>query len=98
MHLSSGVDPDRLDLLAAGSLPAARRRMAEADPDRPALWAAGLGWVSRGELEQAGARVAGRRAFTPERLAGFKWPRVVHYVDALPRNALGKVLKHEPRG
>jgi hypothetical protein len=30
-----------------------------------------------------------------ERLAGFKRPRVVHYVDALPRNALGKVLKHE---
>ncbi|HTF59770.1 MAG TPA: AMP-binding protein, partial [Actinomycetes bacterium] len=60
MHLPSGVDPDRLDLLAAGSLPAAWRRLAEADPDRPALWAAGRGWVSRGELEQAGARVAGR--------------------------------------
>jgi malonyl-CoA/methylmalonyl-CoA synthetase len=60
VHLPSGVDPDRLDLLAAGSLPAAWRRLAEADPDRPALWAAGRGWVSRGELEQAGARVAGR--------------------------------------
>ena len=30
-------------------------------------------------------------AFAAERLAGFKRPRVVHYVEALPRNALGKV-------
>jgi malonyl-CoA/methylmalonyl-CoA synthetase len=60
VHLPSGVDPDRVDLLAAGSLPAAWWRLAEADPGRPALWAAGRGWVSRGELEQAGARVAGR--------------------------------------
>ncbi|HKP99373.1 MAG TPA: AMP-binding protein, partial [Actinomycetes bacterium] len=36
-------------------------------------------------------------AFAAERLAGFKRPRVVHYVEALPRNALGKVLKHELR-
>jgi malonyl-CoA/methylmalonyl-CoA synthetase len=34
-------------------------------------------------------------AFAAERLAPFKRPRVVHFVDALPRNALGKVLKHE---
>jgi malonyl-CoA/methylmalonyl-CoA synthetase len=60
VHLPPGVDPDRLDLLAAGSLPVAWRRLAEADPDRPALWAAGQGWVSRGELDAAGARVAGR--------------------------------------
>ena len=36
-------------------------------------------------------------AFAAERLAGFKRPRVVHYVEALPRNALGKVMKHELR-
>jgi len=36
-------------------------------------------------------------AFAAERLAGFKRPRVVHYVEALPRSALGKVLKHELR-
>jgi malonyl-CoA/methylmalonyl-CoA synthetase len=36
-------------------------------------------------------------AFAGERLAGFKRPRVVHYVEALPRNALGRVLKHELR-
>jgi malonyl-CoA/methylmalonyl-CoA synthetase len=59
-HLPEGVDPERLDLLGAGSLPAAWRRLAEAGPERPALWAEGRGWVSRGELAAAGARVAGR--------------------------------------
>ena len=33
--------------------------------------------------------------FAAERLAPFKRPRALHFVDALPRNALGKVLKHE---
>lgn len=32
-------------------------------------------------------------AFTAERLANYKRPRIVHLVDALPRNALGKVTK-----
>jgi malonyl-CoA/methylmalonyl-CoA synthetase len=31
-------------------------------------------------------------------LAGYKKPRQVVFVDELPRNALGKVLKHEVRG
>jgi malonyl-CoA/methylmalonyl-CoA synthetase len=61
-HLPPGVDPDRLDLLAAGSLPAAWRRLASEDPGRPALWAEGPGWRTRGDLEAAGARVAGRLA------------------------------------
>jgi malonyl-CoA/methylmalonyl-CoA synthetase len=34
-------------------------------------------------------------AFAADQLAPFKRPRVVHFVDSLPRNALGKVLKHE---
>jgi malonyl-CoA/methylmalonyl-CoA synthetase len=34
-------------------------------------------------------------AFAAERLAPFKRPRLVRFVDGLPRNALGKVLKHE---
>ena len=59
-HLPAGAGQDDLDLLAAGSLPAAWRRLAEAGPDRPALWAAEGGWRSRGELEAASARVAGR--------------------------------------
>jgi malonyl-CoA/methylmalonyl-CoA synthetase len=32
-----------------------------------------------------------------EGLASYKKPRQVVFVDALPRNALGKVLKHEVR-
>jgi malonyl-CoA/methylmalonyl-CoA synthetase len=36
-------------------------------------------------------------AYAAERLAGFKRPRVLRYLDALPRNALGKVLKQELR-
>jgi malonyl-CoA/methylmalonyl-CoA synthetase len=36
-------------------------------------------------------------AFAGGRLASFKRPRLVRYVESLPRNALGKVLKHELR-
>jgi acyl-CoA synthetase (AMP-forming)/AMP-acid ligase II len=36
-------------------------------------------------------------AYCRERLANFKVPRTVAFVDELPRNAAGKVLKHELR-
>jgi malonyl-CoA/methylmalonyl-CoA synthetase len=36
-------------------------------------------------------------AFAAEQLAPFKRPRLLHFVDSLPRNALGKVVKHELR-
>jgi hypothetical protein len=32
------------------------------------------------------------------RLAAFRRPRLVRYLESLPRNALGKVVKHELRG
>ena len=38
--------------------------------------------------------VAELRGFVASRLAAFKHPRGVHRVEALPRNALGKVQKH----
>jgi acyl-CoA synthetase (AMP-forming)/AMP-acid ligase II len=36
-------------------------------------------------------------AFARERLANYKVPRLVEFVDALPRNAAGKVLKNDLR-
>jgi len=36
-------------------------------------------------------------AFARERLAGYKLPRSIEFVDELPRNPSGKVLKHELR-
>jgi long-chain acyl-CoA synthetase len=36
-------------------------------------------------------------AFARERLAGYKLPRSIHFVDDLPRTPSGKVLKHELR-
>jgi len=53
-------------------------------------------WVVRaGEASPPGAdELVG---FAAERLARFKCPRRVVFVDALPRNALGKILRHELR-
>jgi malonyl-CoA/methylmalonyl-CoA synthetase len=60
VHLPAGMDPGDVDLLAEESLPAAWRRRAEAAPDRPALWSAGTGWLTREDLDRASRRVAGR--------------------------------------
>ncbi|HMA47617.1 MAG TPA: hypothetical protein VKP11_10510 [Frankiaceae bacterium] len=37
------------------------------------------------------------RACAARELAPYKRPRIVHLVDALPRNALGKVQRHRLR-
>jgi malonyl-CoA/methylmalonyl-CoA synthetase len=48
-------------------------------------------------VADAGASVepAALRAFAAERLAPYKVPKVVEFVDVLPRNALGKVVRRE---
>jgi acyl-CoA synthetase (AMP-forming)/AMP-acid ligase II len=38
------------------------------------------------------------KAFCSDRLADYKRPRVVRFVDELPRNATGKVMKHKLAG
>ena len=38
------------------------------------------------------------REFLDAHLASYKQPRALHRVDALPRNALGKVQKHRLAG
>jgi malonyl-CoA/methylmalonyl-CoA synthetase len=45
----------------------------------------------------SGGRVAEQelKSYAAERRAAFKRPRRWHFVESLPRNALGKVLKHE---
>jgi len=35
------------------------------------------------------------RAFLQDRLADYKWPRLVSVLEQLPRNANGKILKHQ---
>ena len=48
----------------------------------------------------AGRRVTDARsiiAFARERLAGFKCPTSVDWIDALPRNPCGKILKKDLR-
>jgi len=34
-------------------------------------------------------------AFCRERLAGYKYPRIVEFTDALPKGPTGKILKRE---
>ena len=36
--------------------------------------------------------------FCRDQLAAYKKPRRIVFVDSLPRNAMGKVLKHEVKG
>ena len=43
----------------------------------------------------SGATVPQLRTFLLERLADYKVPRALHLVPSLPRNAAGKVVRHE---
>ncbi len=47
--------------------------------------------------DDPGLTEEGVKDFLRDELAGYKKPRRVAFVDELPRNALGKVLKHEMR-
>ncbi|MEM9847334.1 MAG: long-chain fatty acid--CoA ligase [Bacteroidota bacterium] len=49
---------------------------------------------------QEGATITDQEliAWTKERIAAYKYPRAVEFMDALPMNATGKILKRELRG
>ncbi len=50
-------------------------------------------------VKKPGASVSAKELidFARERIAGYKVPRSVDFVDALPRNPSGKILKRELR-
>lgn len=51
------------------------------------------GWVHAGNLSNQRGPVAHLRG----RLSSFKVPKAIRFVDELPRNASGKILKWELR-
>jgi acyl-CoA synthetase (AMP-forming)/AMP-acid ligase II len=54
------------------------------------------GWPRRPpRADDTGLTAERVESYCREVLASYKKPRQVVFVDALPRNALGKVLKHE---
>jgi len=61
--------------------------MQRSSASRRALVVSRTGGVSEGELVE----------YCQQRLAGFKRPRSFVFVDQLPRNAMGKVLKRDLR-
>jgi acyl-CoA synthetase (AMP-forming)/AMP-acid ligase II len=52
-----------------------------------------VGRVYIAQLDGAGLTEESVIAFLKEKIAGFKVPREVHFVDHLPRNPSGKILK-----
>jgi malonyl-CoA/methylmalonyl-CoA synthetase len=98
------------DLIISGGLNVYPREVEDALLEHPSVAEVAVAGVSDdewGEVVTAwvvpARDMAGRpppvelTEFAAERLARFKCPRRIVYVDALPRNALGKVLRHELR-
>jgi malonyl-CoA/methylmalonyl-CoA synthetase len=98
------------DLIITGGLNVYPREVEDALLEHPAVAEVAVAGVTDeewGEVVTAWVVPAGASAdrpaadelmeFSAERLARFKCPRRIVYVDALPRNALGKVLRHELR-
>jgi malonyl-CoA/methylmalonyl-CoA synthetase len=94
------------ELIITGGYNVYPREVEEALRDHPAVVevaVAGIPDATWGEsvtawvVGAAPADEASILAFARTRLAPYKCPKSVRFVDALPRNALGKVLKHELR-
>jgi malonyl-CoA/methylmalonyl-CoA synthetase len=94
------------ELIITGGYNVYPREVEEALRDHPAVAevaVAGVPDATWGESVTAwvvGARPADEQSilsFARARLAPYKCPKSVRFVDTLPRNALGKVLRHELR-
>jgi malonyl-CoA/methylmalonyl-CoA synthetase len=91
------------ELIISGGFNVYPREVEEVLLDHPAVSEAAVvgtpsdewGEVVTAYVVADGASEAALLEFAEARLAAFKRPRSVRFVDALPRNALGKVLKHE---
>jgi long-chain acyl-CoA synthetase len=51
--------------------------------------------VAKVPAVQAERLYRGLLAYCKERMAAYKYPRVIEFRDELPKNALGKILKAE---
>jgi len=93
------------DLIITGGLNVHPREVEDVLVTHPAVAevaVAGVADEEWGEVVTAWVVPAGERpgekdllTHAAERLAAFKCPRAVHFVDSLPRNALGKLLRHQ---
>lgn len=83
--------------MGAHSLAEAFVRNAERAPDKLCLRFEGEEWTYRRLRDDTALSAEKNVDYCRRNLAGYKEPREVVFVDALPRNALGKVLKHEVR-
>jgi methionyl-tRNA formyltransferase len=96
MHMAEGLDTgdvlliESLDLAPEETGGSLHDRLAELGP--VALEKAVVALSSPGVDEEE------IRQWVAERLADYKVPRIVQFVDELPKNATGKILKRELRG
>jgi long-chain acyl-CoA synthetase len=94
------------DLIIRGGYNVYPREVEEVIYSHPAVREAAVVGVPHDELgEEVGAAVAVRdgeelspddlRAYVKERVAAYKYPRVIWLVDELPKGPTGKILKRE---
>ena len=65
------------------------------DPERPGSERVGCAIVLHEGVEKTDAKKEEIRAFLKERIAPYKMPRVIEFMDELPTSGVGKVLKRE---
>lgn len=94
---AAGAAPERVVLaddhgrsLTTTALRDAAERVAAGLPVRPGMV---VSWQLPSTLEACVLMAALARAGAVQRIAAHKWPVQLEVVDALPRNAIGKILR-----